>query len=109
MAKPKPPKPPGGGKKKPKISPATIKQDLRAAIRAEMDNIKRQKGLDLLYLNKALGVGDMKAFGREWEKTFAKSTPLRKLTKEQKAIEEQIKPKLTKVSVEYKPTKKGGK
>jgi hypothetical protein len=109
MAKPKPKPGPGGGKKKPKISPATIKQDLRAAIRAEMDNIKRQKGLDLLYLNKALSVGNIKAFEKEWEKSFSKSTPLRRLTKEQKTIEEQVEPKLTKVSVEYKPTKKGKK
>jgi hypothetical protein len=99
----KKPKPPRGKGKKKAPNAASIKGDLKLAIFAEMDNIRRQKGLDMMMLTKALGVGDMAAFEKGFETHFEKSTPLRKLTKAEKEEETKIKPRLTKVSKEYKP------
>lgn len=104
----------GGGKG---LDKAQVKLWLKAKVREEVETLKREKALDLILLNKALGVGDMKTFAKEFEGEFKKSSQDNLKTPADKSEEKSFvyrkpkesRPRIKKVSTEVKPTKKKGK
>ncbi len=98
-------KPKGGGT--PEISKEQVKAFLRETIEDYAKTLKREKMLDLMYMNRGLGVGNIRTFVDEFEAGYSRTGNVENGTAY--GVEYTERPRLKKVSGEQATAKQNNK